>query len=131
MMLGLEPGDVANRRLLETVGSVADITNGSVVRRVRRQGQRGVQSGDRTEAHERLHLVHVAAHRLGHPVGVDAIGIERIVAQRRFAAQAPEQAVEQHEATGVAVQDDALAERQERSRHRHRAAFASLRAAAR
>ena len=121
VMLGLEPRDVADRRLLQAFGPVADVIDRGIVPRIRRRGERFVQRGDRTEAHERLHLVHVAAHRLGHPVGVDAIGIERIVAQRGFAAQAPEQAVEQHETTGIAVQDHALAERQECGRHRHRA----------
>ena len=104
VMLGLEPGDVQRRAALV------------------------VAIGDRPEADEGLHLVHVAPHRLRHLVGAQPVGIERIGAQTGLDLEAPEQPIEQAEAIGVAVQDDALAERQERRRRadrRHRSGAAA------
>ena len=69
------------------------------------------------EAQERLHLVDVAPYRLPHLVGVQHVGVDRVVPQPGLVHQPPQQAVQQGEALGVVVQHHDLAQAQERRRH--------------
>jgi hypothetical protein len=68
----------------------------------------GVGALDQPEADEGVHLVDRPAHALGHVAGLGDIGVGGIVEQARLAFQAVEDAVEQGEAVGRAVQDDGL-----------------------
>ena len=62
-------------------------------------------AADFAEADKGVHLVLVAAHRLGHRGDLGDIGIGRDIEQIVMAAQPPQQAIEQGEALGIAMQD--------------------------
>ena len=71
----------------------------------------------RPKAHKRLHLVHVAAHRLGQMLRAQDVGIHRVAAQRGLVHQPPQQAVQQAKTVRIAVQHHTLAQRDELRRH--------------
>jgi hypothetical protein len=80
------------------------------------------------EAHEGLHLVDVAPHRLRHLLGLQHVGVERVVAQRRArapAATAADRAA--RSGPGPAVQHHHLAQPQERRRHQRGGRLGMLR----
>jgi len=66
------------------------------------------------KAHKGVHLVHVAPHGAGHVVGLHAVGVQRVVPRGvglcTALGHAPQQAVHQCKAGGVAVQDQLLAQ---------------------
>jgi len=78
--------------------------------------------GHRAKAHEGVHLVHVARHGAHHVVGLHAVGVERVVAQRALVRQAPQQPVHQRKARRVAVQHQAFAQAQKILGHPRRRA---------
>ena len=76
-----------------------------------------LRHADRPKADEGLHLVLLAPHRLRQMRGAQPVGIERVVPQRRLVHQPPQQAVEQAEATRVAMLDDFCAQLDEGGWH--------------
>jgi len=68
----------------------------------------------RAKTHKGVHLVHIAPHGAHHVVGLHAVGVQRVM-PRGFGlcaalGHAPQQAVHQRKAGGVAVQDELLAQ---------------------
>ena len=109
----LEPRDEPRRQDVEVVA----VAQRTLDLRRSRSTARGLGHRDFPKAHVGLHLVQVAADRLGHRLEPHDVGVDGDLHQAGLATQSPQHAVEEREAIDIAMQARRGALFDERARH--------------